>query len=188
MSAARPRVDGQARALALLILVQAVCAVFFAGDIIADAVDTGRGFLADPHLVIEALAVAALAAAIVIEARFLMQMLRRTQLAADSLRVAAGAFWEVLEDRFAGWGLTPAEREVAAFTVKGLSVAEVAALRGAAEGTVKAQLGAVYRKAGVTGRHQLVTLLIEDLLAEPLPAESGAETVTGASQKPAPFV
>ncbi len=188
MNAAHPKTDRQARALAVLILVQTFCAVFFAGDIIADAVDTGRGFLADPHLVIEALAVAALAAAIVIEARFLMQMLRRAQLAAQSLRVAAGAFWEVLEDRFASWDLSPAEREVAAFTVKGLSVAEVAALRGAAEGTVKAQLGAVYRKAGVAGRHQLVTLLIEDLLGEPLPAERAREAASGTSQRPAPPV
>lgn len=37
---------------------------------------------------------------------------------------------ELLNDRFAQWGLTPAEADVALFAIKGLSTAEIAALRG----------------------------------------------------------
>jgi DNA-binding CsgD family transcriptional regulator len=100
-------------------------------------------------------------------------VLRRAQAAHDrmqaQLRVAAGAFVEVMEERFAEWGLTPAEREVALFAIKGLSTAEIAALRGTSEGTVKAQSAAVYRKAGVAGRPQLLSLFIDDLMAEALP-------------------
>lgn len=169
------------RALALLILVQAACAVFFAGDVIADAVDSGRPLLSDPHLVVEGIAVVALVAAIVIEIRFLMQMLRRAQLQAQSLAVASGALWEALEALFGRWQLTPAEREVAIFVVKGLSIAEIAALRHAAEGTVKSQLNAVYRKSGVTGRAQLASLLIEDLLDAPLVADTAGHAGSGAS-------
>jgi DNA-binding CsgD family transcriptional regulator len=57
---------------------------------------------------------------------------------------------------------------VAAFTIKGFTIAEIAALRGSAEGTVKTHLNAIYRKAGVQGRGQLVSLLIEELLGGPL--------------------
>ena len=67
--------------------------------------------------------------------------------------------------------LTPAERDVAGFTIKGYSIAEIAQLRGSAEGTVKTHLNAIYRKAGVTGRGQLVSLLVEDLFRAPLLAQ-----------------
>lgn len=176
-----PAPDRSGRAVALLILVQTACAVFFAGDVISDAVDTGRPLLADTHLVIEAVAVLALSGAVVVEIRFLMQMLRRAQTAARSLAVASGALWEVLESHFEHWGLTPAERDVAAFVIKGLSIAEIADLRSSRAGTVKSQLNAIYRKAGVGGRGQLVSLLIEDLLSAPLVAGRAGDNTGGGS-------
>ena len=36
------------------------------------------------------------------------------------------------------------------------------------ESTVKAQTAAIYRKAGVTGRPQLLSLFIEDLMSGPV--------------------
>ena len=67
-----------------------------------------------------------------------------------------------------GWGLTAAERDVAMFSLKGLSLQEIAALRRTSEGTVKAQTNAIYRKAGVNGRPQLLSLFIEELMAGPI--------------------
>ena len=92
----------------------------------------------------------------------------RTKAAEAKLRAASGAFMELLDERFAAWGLTPAERDVALFAIKGMSTPEIAALRGTSEGTVKAQTAAIYRKAGVTGRPQLLSLFIEDLMAGPV--------------------
>ena len=82
----------------------------------------------------------------------------------EQLRVASGAFAELLDERFETWGLTAAERDVALFSIKGLSTAEIAAMRETSEGTVKAQTNAIYRKAGVSGRPQLLSLFIEDLM------------------------
>ena len=95
----------------------------------------------------------------------------RTRVAAveDQLRVASGAFHDLLEERMTQWGLTPAEREVALFAIKGLTTAEIAGLRSTSEGTVKAQTAAVYRKAGVSSRPQLLSLFIDDLLGDGLP-------------------
>jgi DNA-binding CsgD family transcriptional regulator len=81
------------------------------------------------------------------------------------LRVASGAFLALLEEDFHRWSLTPAEREVALLAIKRFSVAEIATLRGAREGTVRAQCTAVYRKAGVSGRAQLLSHFIDDLMA-----------------------
>jgi len=74
-------------------------------------------------------------------------------------------------DHFQTWGLTAAEQDVAGFTIKGLSIAEIADLRGSAEGTVKSQLNAIYRKAGVPGRGALLGLLVDDLMNAPLTPE-----------------
>ena len=48
-------------------------------------------------------------------------------------------------------------------------VKEIAGLRNTSEGTVKAQTNAIYRKAGVTGRPQLLSLFIEDLMRDDVP-------------------
>ena len=77
---------------------------------------------------------------------------------------ATHAFMDVLEERFAAWELTPAERDVALFAIKGMSTQEIAALREVSEGTIKAQTNAIYRKADVSGRTQLLSLFIDDLM------------------------
>jgi DNA-binding CsgD family transcriptional regulator len=84
---------------------------------------------------------------------------------------------ELLEERFDEWSLTPAEREVALFAIKGLSLSEIAGVRETSEGTVKAQTNAIYRKAGVTGRPQLLSLFIDDLMGDGLgPARDPAQS------------
>ena len=97
----------------------------------------------------------------------LFRSLKRQATMEDSLRLASGAFMDVVEERFSTWGLTPAERDVALFSIKGFSTAEIAGLRDTSEGTVKAQTNAIYRKAGVSGRSQLLGLFIEDMVNGP---------------------
>lgn len=92
----------------------------------------------------------------------------RTARMEDQLRAASGAFMELLDEKFDAWALTAAERDVALFSIKGLSTAEIAGLRDTCEGTVKAQTNAIYRNAGVTGRPQLLSLFIEDLMDGPV--------------------
>jgi len=67
-----------------------------------------------------------------------------------------------LDTQFDQWGL------VAVISIKGLSIPEIATMRNTREGTVKAQNAAVYRKAGVSGRPQLLSLFIEDLMTDSL--------------------
>ena len=70
----------------------------------------------------------------------------------------------MLDDCLTRWALSPAERDVAIFAIKGMSNAEIAALRDKSEATIKAQLNAVFRKAGVNGRAQLISYFIEVLM------------------------
>ena len=65
------------------------------------------------------------------------------------------------------WQLSVAEKEVAFLLLKGLSLKDIAALRGTAEKTVRAQSAAVYAKSGLAGRTELSAFFLEDLLLPP---------------------
>ncbi|HGG64340.1 MAG TPA: helix-turn-helix transcriptional regulator [Rhodobacteraceae bacterium] len=96
--------------------------------------------------------------ALAITARREMGRAKRAQ------RLTAGQFTDVVREYFAKLGLTPAETEVAWYILKGMSISEIAQLRNTREGTVKTQGTAIYKKAGVNGKSQLMSLLVEDLL------------------------
>ena len=156
--------------IVVILVVQVACAVFFVSDILFSVI----GLRAQPvswqtRELLEIGAAVGLMTGVVLGA----MALRRTQRDADHmksrLRAASGAFVELLQDSFDEWQLTPAERDVALFAIKGLSTAEIASMRNTSEGTVKAQTNAIYRKAGVAGRPQLLSLFIEDLMGEALP-------------------
>lgn len=82
------------------------------------------------------------------------------------LRSAQGEFFEMLFLQFDKWGLSEAEKDVALLTVKGMSVSEIAQLRNTSQGTIKSQNNAIYRKADVRGRTQLLGKLIDRLLVD----------------------
>lgn len=151
-----------------LIAVQSLCAAFFLWDVFTDLQFFGASAVANLHIGIEAMAALALASAIGVEIRYLLRILQRTAHLEAQLSIAAGAFHDIMLAHFDRWSLTPSERDVALFAIKGLPIAEISRLRGSAEGTVKSQLNAVYRKAGVSGRGALLGLLIDDLVAAPL--------------------
>lgn len=163
------------RFVVLILVVQAFCAVFFVSDIVL----TLLGFQANPiswqtREMLEIGAAIGLILGLILGAEALRRSIRERNLAEEKLRRASGAFLELLNERFEAWGLTPAERDVALFSIKGLSTQEIAVLRATSEGTVKAQTNAIYRKAGVSGRPQLLSLFIEDLMDEEVFASAAA--------------
>ncbi len=157
--------------LVALILFQTVVWAVFVLDVGSDMLQFWPNTFSDWHMIPEIAATIGMVLALVFEIRILLQMLRRQASLEQALRVAAGALAQIMEEYFLDWGLTPTEQDVAAFTIKGFSIAEVAELRGSAVGTVETHLNAIYRKAGVAGRAQLVSLLVEDLLRAPLTGE-----------------
>ncbi|MDF2232236.1 helix-turn-helix transcriptional regulator [Albimonas sp. CAU 1670] len=154
--------------LVALIGLQALAALFFVADVTADLA-AGEG--ADPHALVELAAVALLVAGVGLMGAELRRVLSDQARMDDQIALAAGAFQQMLDRRFEDWRLTPAEREVALFALKGLNIARIAELRGAREGTVKAQLSSVYAKAGAAGKHELLAGFVEDFLDR---AESGS--------------
>ncbi len=150
--------------LIALIIVQALCAAFFIGDVLMDFRDLGSQAAAQVHLYVEAIATVGLVSGIVFEVNYLLRLLRRKAHLEVSLRIANSAFHEVIETEFESWQLTPAEQDVAMFLVKGLNTAEIAEMRGNAEGTVKAHLNAIYRKSDTRSRAEMLSVLIDIMM------------------------
>ncbi|OCC23955.1 LuxR family transcriptional regulator [Croceicoccus estronivorus] len=152
--------DRQVTLVAAIAVVQAIAATFFVADAIGDVAADGLS----THIVIEGLIAFALFAGVALGVWQVRIMLRLAQRRDEALAIASGALAEHIGHRFSEWGLTDAESDVALFALKGCDVAEIARLRGAAAGTVRAQLSRIYAKAGVTGQAGLVSLFFEDLL------------------------
>ena len=151
----------------LIFLVQAVCAVFFVSDILSSLLGIRTTPISwEMREMLEIGAAVGLILGVTLGGLMLRQTLRRQHRAEERLRRASVAFSDLLQERFVEWGLTPSERDVALFAIKGMSTAEIATLRVTSEGTVKAQTNAIYRKAGVSGRPQLLSLFIDDLMRD----------------------
>ncbi|HMS94450.1 MAG TPA: helix-turn-helix transcriptional regulator [Tabrizicola sp.] len=152
----------QTLALSVFLLVQTLGTVFFVGDVIGDL----REDPTSAHFIFEAIVTAALVLGICFGAFALRRTIELLRSQEQALDVARGALADVIDQQFQAWGLTPAERDVAFLALKGLDVAEIAELRGAAQGTVRAQLTRIYAKAEVSGRAQFAAFFVEDLLGQ----------------------
>lgn len=163
------RVSRRRYLVTAIVLVQTLCAAVFLWDIIASVV----GLRSTPiswrfRELIEIAAAIGLILGVLSGAIMLRRVQRRSAHVESQLRAASGAFSELIQDKFEEWSLTPSERDVALFAIKGLSTQDIAAMRDVSEGTIKAQTNAIYRKAGVSGRPQLLSLFIDDLMGGPL--------------------
>ena len=159
-----------------LLALQAVCASIFLYDALGDILFNVPETVGIQDDYVEFAVVVALFAGIVVTAREVRCMLLRQRRLEVQLKMASGAFAEILEGYFDQWSLTPAEADVALLLIKGFSIHEIAGMRDTKDGTIKAQSNGVYRKAGVTGRAQLVSLFIEELMGDGVVAgrETGA--------------
>jgi DNA-binding CsgD family transcriptional regulator len=150
-----------------IFVIQALCAFFFVSDILSSVLGIRTTPVSwEMRELMEIGAAVGLTLGVIVGGLMLRRALRDRNRAEEQLRRASAAFMDLLQERFAEWGLTPSERDVALFAIKGMSTAEIAALRSTSEGTVKAQTNAIYRKAGVSGRPQLLSLFIDDLMRD----------------------
>lgn len=169
----RTSTDGRARigigALLTLAVVQLVCGIILAVDvgveihanITAEDTEAEYGML---HLLAELFATALLFFAFVLSSRQVLLHRAELRRADERLDTIRNEFSGLVERRFGEWGLSPAEKEVAMLTIKGLRIAEIAALRDCTEGTVKSHLSAIFRKSHVSSRPEFLARFVDDFL------------------------
>ena len=170
-----------------LVLAGTVLLVAIGGLIGADVWADARAGSSVGHLAVELFVVFLASVGVtVLWTLYLRGRRRNDDLAAELARAndAATRWREEAQEHVAGvsaaidrqferWGLTPAEREIALLLLKGLSLKEVAELRGTTERTVRQQSLAIYRKGELAGRAELSAFFLEDLLAGPTHAGPG---------------
>ncbi len=155
-----------------VLIVQFFCLVFLIIDVAGDLSGLdGQENIAENHT-FELIVIIALVLSIIVIARELRRLMDRNQRVEEQLKIASGAFHELLNQNFDQWDLTGSEKDVALLAIKGLGIDEISKIRVTKQGTVKAQLNAIYRKAGVNGRPQLISIFVEELMADGL--DSGA--------------
>ncbi|MCX7349546.1 MAG: helix-turn-helix transcriptional regulator [Alphaproteobacteria bacterium] len=148
-----------------MIAAQVICALVFFVDVMRDVATLGGP---DWSMLPEALASLALFFGIAFEGVFLVHLLRRKASLERSVGLASSALQGVIESHFDEWKLTASERDVASLMVKGLSISEIAGVRGSAEGTVKAHLNAIYRKANARNRAEVLSHIMDAMIDKPL--------------------
>ena len=158
------KLERKATGITILVALQALAAAFFTADLAADIAAEGIG----AHLLIEAMAAFALLAAVLLGALQVRGLIASARRDETAIAAAKGALAELVYLRFEEWAFTPAEADVALFAIKGCDIAEIAALRGSATGTIRAQLARVYAKAGVDTQTGLIALFLEELVDAPI--------------------
>ncbi|WP_420934514.1 helix-turn-helix transcriptional regulator [Alteromonas sp. A081] len=88
----------------------------------------------------------------------------REQKVTAELQQSKQHFLKAIQAQFDVWGLTPSEKEVAMFLLRGLTLLEIAEMRSTSEKTIRHHASAIYRKADCKGRHELAALFFENLI------------------------
>lgn len=97
----------------------------------------------------------------------------------EDKRLILKGLGQIIDVQLEKWKLSAAEKEIALFLLKGLSHADIAAIRKTSERTVRQQSLKIYSKAGLKGRTDLAAFFLEDMLSpiDPqMPDQSGAPT------------
>lgn len=151
--------------VACFVALQLICAMLFLLDVVSEY--PGIHHL-DWHFMRETLATVGVFVGIALQVGWLRGLIRRNSRLERSVSMASSALQTIVEAHFAEWKLTPSEREIGFLLVKGLSISEIASVRGTAEGTVKAHLNAIYRKSHSRNRAELMSTLMDTLVERPL--------------------
>ncbi len=166
--------DDSKRAYQVLLIFSSVLAVLVGIDLVTDFKSGGSG----SHLIVEGLL-------FTISAGFFIFGLRQLQVAKteivtlrrnmdeltlekeqwkqSSQRLLQGLSIKI-ESQFTDWKLTPAEKEVGFFLIKGFSLKEISDLRQTKIKTTQQQAQAIYQKSGLANRSELSAFFLEDLL------------------------
>lgn len=153
--------------LYLLLAFQFVCALVFVGELATEVF----GLRTTPipyewQELIQILASVGLISGVVATAFYVRRSATRIKNMGTQLDVAAGQFENHLGEMFTSWDLSQSEQSVAILAMKGFSNAEVSDMRGTSVSTIKSQMNSIYKKSGLANRQQLISFLVEELLAE----------------------
>ncbi len=140
----------------------AIAIVFFIYDLFVDAFIEHEYLTV--HFIIEVIVFICVSIALVLGIRDVLRLGSRLAQEEKRLKMYSRKLVESLEIQMDEWRMTPSEKDVSWFIIKGYRFAEIAQARGVKENTVRLQATSLYSKAGVSGRSEFVAEIIQSLL------------------------
>ena len=149
--------------------IMLACIAYFIFDITVDVAEhiiEGASYTTSAlfHTSVELVAVIVLGYSVHILRQHMLGLRQQLQYDAQTMQLLRGEFDRVIHAKFDEWKLSSAERDVTLLIIKGLSITDIAAARGTASGTVKAQSTAIFRKIGVSSKAELMSLFMDEFL------------------------
>ena len=150
------------------IVVLGFCGLFFTIDVVMDFFSNAESPL-NPntsliHFLIESLASISIIGVIFLLLDYIKISTQRERQMLESLDQLKQGVSHVITQHLESLGLSPAELEIGQLLIKGFNLNEIADLRGTSLGTVKAQAHAVYQKANINSRADLLSQCLEEVL------------------------
>jgi DNA-binding CsgD family transcriptional regulator len=157
------------RFMTVLSVIQAFCGTVFAIDIAYEAhIEFVNGepapLIEFVHVGLEVLAVALLFIGFMLTRRHAVRLQKSSSQSIAMLGSLRGHFDDIILARFRDWQLSAAESDIALLSLRGMSIHEIAEMRHTREGTIKAQLSAIYRKSGLANRTEVLAYFMDDFI------------------------
>lgn len=168
-AARRGRGMSDRRFIILIAASQLFCAIFLIGDVASEAgylwqAAAFGNWVYSGHLIGEAAVVVLLFVGFLASRAYERRLHADATFSRQRLHLLRHDFDAIIQDRFRQWQFSPAERDVGLLALRGMTLGAIATARGVAEGTVKAQLHQVLRKAGVGSRSEFIAMVMDELL------------------------
>ena len=146
----------------LNIIISLVVIGFFTHDIYGDYLE---GEAATSHFYAELTIVILLIGLVAYQLEKIFSTSNKLSAANKTIKSLRGEIAIAIDQQLAEWGLTPSEKEVAWLMIKGFAFKEIANFRSVTEKTIHQQAAVVYKKSGVSGRHELISGFLEDFVS-----------------------
>ena len=147
----------------LSIVVLASASSFFFYDIVTDIARSTDNPI---HITIEGIIFIAISIVCLVEIKRTYRLHQQVQLEKQKVGALSGELFQIILDTFNDWKLSESEKEIALLIIKGLSMKEISELRHVKEKTIRQQAASIYEKTGLSGRHELASYFIEDLIGK----------------------
>jgi len=148
----------------LSILVLVCASVFFLYDIIIDIAESKDNLF---HLLTEGCIFISISIILYIEIKRAYKFYLEVLLEKEKVGALSGELFQIILNKFNEWKLSESEKDVAILIINGLSMKEISELRNVKEKTIRQQAASIYSKTGLSGRHELASFFIKDLLRTP---------------------
>jgi len=142
------------------VLVFSMC--FFLDDLYVDVVIEGKPL---SHLLLEGGVFLSIMMVLIFEIGRVLKLTSKISATEKQITQFKTHFLDIIRNEFKLWNLTEAEQDIALMIIKGLSMQEIAEVRGVKEKSIRQRATGIYSKANVTNRNELTSYFIEDLLA-----------------------